>query len=160
MRRTAAAFIASIAVAGFAWPAQAQTGNEASCGQKLDAQLRRFSEECVRDVVSFTASLPKGDARIASEADKYYVRILRGENGLGAETVSKQNLPYLKPETEVALKALGWTPPDVEFGGFKRSFTDADVRSGVAAEAVVRALETFGLKAGEATAVSVSEAAP
>ena len=157
MRRIAA-FAALIGAVVVLPPgAGAQTGGEASCAQKLDAQLRRFSEQCVKDLVSFTASLPKGEARIASEKDKFYVRLLRTENELGGETVSKQNFPYLKPETETALKALGWMPPDVEFGGFKRTFTDADVRSGTAAQDVVKTLEAFGLKAGDATSVSVSE---
>ena len=157
MRRTIAAGTALIAAVLLPPGAGAQTGGEA-CAQKLDAQLRRFSEQCVKDLVAFTASLPKGEARIASEKDKYYVRILRTENGLQGETVSKQNFPFLKPETETALKALGWTPPDVEFGGFKRIFAEPEVRSGSAALDVVKALQAYGIGPGEAVSVTVSEA--
>lgn len=151
------ALLAALAAALSVNPARAQTGSEPSCAQKLDAQLRRFSEQCVKDLIGFTASLPKGQARIASEKEKYYVRILRTETGLEGETVSKQNFPFLKPETETALKALGWTPPDVEFGGFKRNFGESDVRSGSAAAEVVKALQAYGLTPGEAVSVTIGE---
>lgn len=137
--------------------AEAQTGEAASCAQRLDAQLRRLSEQCVQDLVGFTASLPKGNARIASEKDKYYIRLRHLENGLQAECVSKENFPYMKPDTEAQLKALGWTPPDVEFGGFKRSFTEADVRSGVVARALLEALRAYGMAPGEAISVTISQ---
>jgi hypothetical protein len=120
--------------------------------------LRRFNEQCLTEVVTFTGSLPKGSARIASEKDKYYVTVSRSGNGVEAESVSRQNFPYTKPETEQALKSLGWTPPEVEFGGFKRAFGDADVRSGSAAQEIAKALQAFGMKTGEAISVTVAEA--
>ena len=137
--------------------AGAQTNSDTSCGQKLSEQLRRFNEQCLAELVTFTASLPKGNARIASEKDKYYVRLVRAGNELQGEAVSKQNLPFVKPETEDALKNLGWTPPEVEFGGYKRVFGEAEVRSGVAARELAKALQAYGLTAGEAISVTVAE---
>jgi hypothetical protein len=74
-----------------------------------------------------------------------------------AESVSRQNFPYVKPETEQALKSLGWTPPEVEFGGFKREFGEGDVKSGSAAQEIAKALQAFGMTPGEAISVTAAE---
>lgn len=154
MGRTLAACVAAVILVG---SAAAQTGDDTSCAQKLDQQLRRFNEQCVAQLVTFTESLPKGSARIASEKDKYYVSISRTGNGMQAESVSRQNFPYVKPETEQALKSLGWTPPEVEFGGFKREFGEGDVKSGSAAQEIAKALQAFGMTPGEAISVTAAE---
>ena len=154
----ARAVTTSLLAALLASGAGAQTSSDTSCAQKLSEQLRRFNEQCVSEFVTFTASLPKGNGRIASERDKYYVRLVRAGEGLEAESVSRQNLPFVTREMEDALKALGWTPPDVEFGGYKRVFAAADVRSGTAAQEVVKALQAYGLSTGEAISITVSEA--
>ena len=156
MVKRAAAFLFFSAL--LASGADAQTNPDTSCAQKLSEQLRRFNEQCISELVTFTASLPKGSGRIASERDKYYIQLVRAGEGLEAESVSKQNFPYLKRETEDALKALGWTPPDVEFGGYKRVFEVADVRSGAAAQEVAKALQAYGLATGEAISITVTEA--
>ena len=147
------------ALAAMGQTAGTQTTEEPSCAQKLTEQLRRFNEQCIGDLVTFTAALPKGVTRIASEKDKYYVELSTKENGLQGEAVSKQNYPFLTADTENKLKELGWTPPDVEFGGFKRLFGDQDLKSGRAAQAVVQALQAYGMKPGEAISVTVTEAA-
>jgi hypothetical protein len=152
-----AASIASLAAAlALASAAMAQTGSDTSCAERSDQQLRRFNEQCIGQVLAFTETMPKGSATIASEKDKYYVKISRAGGGLQAESVSRQNFPYLKPETEQALKSLGWTPPDVEFGGFKREFGDQDVKSGGAAQEIAKALQAFGMMPGEAISITVA----
>lgn len=156
MSRKVAALFCSIATAlVLGTAARAQTGSGTSCAEQVDEQLRRFSEQCIGEVLTKTQALPNGSARIASEKDKYFIKLSRVPNGLEAESVSRQNDPYLKPETEQALKALGWTPPEVEFGGFKRRFGDADVRSGGAAREIVKAFQAFGLMPGEAISITV-----
>lgn len=157
MGRRLAASAASVAVVLLFGSASAQTGGDTSCAQRLDQQLRRLSEQCVAQLVMFTGSLPKGSARIASEKDKYYVSISRTADGVLAESVSRQNFPFMKPEIEQTLKALGWTPPDVEFGGFKREFAQGDVQSGGAAREIVKALQAFGIAPGEAISLTVAE---
>ena len=152
--RVAAVLLCSTLLAS---AAGAQTNPDTSCAQKLSEQLRRFNEQCISELVTFTASLPKGNGRIASERDKYYVQVVRAGDGLEAESVSRQNFPFVKRETEEALKALGWTPPDVEFGGYKRAFAAADVRSGTAAQEVAKALQAYGLTSGEAISITVTE---
>ena len=146
------------ALLALASTAQAQTGSPNSCAERLDQQLRRFSEQCIGQVVGFVQTLPRGSATIASEQHKYYVKLSRTPNGLQAESVSRQNFPYLKPETEQALKSLGWTPPEVEFGGFKRVFSQQDLRSESAAQEIAKALQAFGLASGEAISLTVTEA--
>lgn len=156
-RRVTIAVLVIAAMIARGEAAKAQTNDEASCAQKLTEQLRRINEKCIRDLVAFTASLPKGSARIASEKDRYYVDLSRAEDGLRGESVSKQNFAFMTAETQDKLKVLGWTPPDVEFGGFKRMFSNQDVQSGAAAQDVIKALEAYGMKTGEAISVSVAE---
>ena len=158
--RKSAVWAAAILVAAAMGPtADAQTAGEPTCAEKLTEQLRRFNEQCIGDLVTFTAAMPKGVTRIASEKDKYYVELSTKDNGLQGESVSKQNYPFLTAETESKLKDLGWTPPDVEHGGFKRMFGDQDVKSGRAAQAVIQALQAYGMQPGEAISVTVTEAA-
>lgn len=137
-------------------PASAQAPAE-SCGQTLTQQLRRLSEECIRDLMSYTASLPEGSATIFSEKDKYFVKLTKAGNGLQGEAVSKQNFPLMKDDTAERLKSLGWMAPDVEFGGFKKTFAEQDLRSGKAAKDVTNALQAYGMAPGEAISITVSD---
>lgn len=140
-----------------AGPASTQAGDEASCGQKLTQQLRRFNERCVGEAMAFAATLPQGSATIYSEKDKYFVKLSKAGTGLQGEAVSKQNYPLMTDETAGQLKALGWMAPDVEFGGFKKTFSDQDIRSGAAAQEVAKALRAYGMAPGDAIALTVSD---
>jgi phage protein D len=47
--------------------AVAQPGDDASCSGTMTQQLRRFSEKCLSDLVSFVASQPDMTANVYSE---------------------------------------------------------------------------------------------
>lgn len=127
-----------------------------SCGERLTDQLRRFNEKCLNDVVAFIASSPSGSARILNEAEKYWVKIARNGDGLQAEAVSKTNYPLMKPDTETALKNLGWNAPEEEFGNFKKVFARELIGNGAAAQELAKALQAYGMSAGEAISVTAS----
>ena len=84
---------ASAAVSG---AAVAQQGDEASCAGTMTQQLRRFSEKCLSDLVTFVASQPDMTAKVYSEKEKYFVSVIRTGDGLLAEAVSKFNYPLMK----------------------------------------------------------------
>jgi hypothetical protein len=61
--QVAGVVVASLGIGAI--PAGAQTGDAQSCAEKLTEQLRRFSQKCVSDVVTFVASQPKMGADAA-----------------------------------------------------------------------------------------------
>jgi hypothetical protein len=149
----------ALVAACFAGPpiALAQPVAGQGCGEALSEQLRRFNETCLRDLVAFVAAAPKASARVASEKDKIYIKLMKGERGLRAEAVSKANYPFMRDEAAAALKANGWSAPDNEFGDFWRLFSADDVRRGGAAQELEKALRAYGLSPGEALSVSASD---
>jgi hypothetical protein len=132
--------------------AQATPGE--SCGEKLTNQLRRFNEKCLGDLVAYVGGAPKGTARIVNEAEKYWIKLAHTDEGLRAEGVSKAEYPLMKPDTESGLKALGWQPPENEFGSFWRVFGRDDIGNGKAAEELAKALRAYGMAPGEAISIT------
>jgi hypothetical protein len=135
--------------------ALAQQGDEASCAGTMTQQLRRFSEKCLADLATFVASQPDMAAKVYSEKDKYFVSIIRTDDGLLAEAVSKFNAPFMKDETPEALKRLGWTPPENESDNWSKKISNDQVKSGAAAQELNQALAAYGLKPGEAISLTV-----
>jgi hypothetical protein len=135
--------------------AVAQPGDDASCSGTMTQQLRRFSEKCLSDLVSFVASQPDMTAKVYSEKEKYFVSIIRAEDGLLAEAVSKFNYPLMKEDAPEALKRLGWTPPENESDNWSRKISSDQVRAGIAAQELSQALAAYGLKQGEAISLTV-----
>jgi hypothetical protein len=135
--------------------ASAQQAEAQSCAENLTQQLRRFSEKCLSDLVSYVASQPKMAAKIYSESEKYYITITRDGDGLRAEAVSKANYPLMKEEAETTLKQIGWTPPENESADWKKHFGGDRVRAGAAAEDLAKALSAYGMKQGEAISLTV-----
>ena len=133
--------------------ARAQT--EGTCAGAMTEQLRRFSEQCLSDLVAFVASRPTARARILSEEDKYFIDLARTPQGVEAEAASKVNVPLMKPGTEEALKNLGWQPPDNEAGGYKKRFPADPASSRAAAEDLAKALAAYGLAKGAAISLTV-----
>jgi hypothetical protein len=135
--------------------ADAQQTEAPSCAEKLTEQLRRFSEKCLSDLVSYVASQPKMGARVASEAEKFYVVILREGDRLRADAVSKFNYALMKEETAAALKQLGWHPPENESDNWRKYFDSDGVRTGAAAEDIAKALAAYGLKKDQPITLTV-----
>jgi hypothetical protein len=121
----------------------------------MTEQLRRFNENCLSELVSFVASQSELSAKIFSENEKYYVALTRNDGELIAEAVSKFNYPLMKDDVANTLKQLGWTPPENEADDWKKQINGDDVRNGVAAEDIAKALAAYGLKKGEAIAVTI-----
>ena len=136
-------------------PSQAQQGESQSCAERLTQQLRRFSEKCLSDLVSYVASQPKMAARISGETEKYYILVAQEGDGIRAEAVSKLNYPLMKDETANALKQLGWMPPENESDNWKKGFGGDRVKSGAAAEDLAKALAAYGLTQGQAISLTV-----
>jgi hypothetical protein len=135
--------------------AHAQESDGPSCAEKMTEQLRRFSEKCVSDLVSYVASQPKMAARVASETEKFYVVLIRDADGLRAEAVSKFNFPFMKDDTANTLKELGWLPPENESANWKRHMGGDRIRTGAAAEDLTKTLMAYGLKNGQAITLTV-----
>jgi hypothetical protein len=133
----------------------AQQGDEPSCSGTMTQQLRRFSEKCLSDLVTFVASQPDMAAKIYSEKDKYFVSVIRTDDGLLAEAVSKFNYPLMKEDAPEALKRLGWMPPENESDNWNKKIPSDQVRAGAAAQELSRALAAYGLKQGEAISLTV-----
>lgn len=133
---------------------QAQESQGQSCGESLTQQLRRFSEKCIADLVAFVVSTPDRSARIAGEAEKFYVALNRQDGKLVAEAVSKFNYPMLKPETAERLKQLGWAAPENESDNWKKDL--GSTPNETAARDIADALAAYGLKPGEAMSLTVA----
>ena len=134
---------------------QAQPDEGPSCAERMTEQLRRFNEKCLSDLVSYVASQPGLSAKIFAENEKYYITLARDDSGLTAEAVSKFNYPLMKDGAASTLKQLGWTPPENESDNWKKRISGDDVKNGVAAEDIAKALAAYGLKKGEAIAVTI-----
>jgi hypothetical protein len=150
----AAILILSTAV-GPSGASNAQQTSEPSCAETLTEQLRRFSDKCISDLVSFVSSQPEMSAKIYGEKEKYYVRLTRTEDGILAEAVSKFNYPLMKEDTPDILKRLGWIAPENESDNWKKKISSESVRNGGAAREVSEALSAYGLKQGEAMSLTV-----
>jgi hypothetical protein len=133
----------------------AQHGDDASCSGTMTQQLRRFSEKCLSDLVTFVASQPDMTAKVYSEKEKYFVSVIRTDDGLLAEAVSKFNYPLMKEDTPEALKRLGWMPPENESDNWNKKIPGDQVKAGAAAQELGRALAAYGLKQGEAISLTV-----
>ena len=133
---------------------QAQSSDSQSCAGQLTQQLRRFSEQCVADLVAYVASQPRIRARIAGEGEKYYVLLVKDAKGFRAEAVSKFNFPFMRDETAVTLKRLGWAPPENENDNWKKPIGDGATTDAVAKD-VMEALRAYGLTQGEAISLTV-----
>src|SRR5918998_2383426 len=134
-----AALVLSV-TAGSSGAAVAQQEKEPSCAETMTEQLRRFSEKCLSDLISFVASQPDMTAKVYSEKEKYYVVITRTNAGLLAEAVSKFNYPLMKADTPDILKQLGWAPPENESDNWKKKVSSDSIRNGSAARDVSEAL--------------------
>jgi len=135
--------------------ASAQQAEGQSCAENLTQQLRRFSEKCLSDLVSYVASQPKMAAKIYGETEKYYIALIRDGDGVRGEAVSKANYPLMKEEAENALKQLGWQAPENESADWRKRFSGDQVKTGRAAEDLAKALAAYGLKQGEAVSLTV-----
>ncbi|MEZ0168038.1 hypothetical protein [Microvirga sp. TS319] len=133
----------------------AQQRDEPSCTGTMTQQLRRFSEQCLSDVVTFVESQPGMTAKIYGEQEKYFITLTRTDQGLLAEAVSKYNYPLMKPDTPDILKQLGWAPPENESDNWTKTIGLGRGASGDAAQEVSRALSAYGLKHGEAISLTV-----
>src|SRR3954468_7823723 len=134
--------------------AKAQDVNQ-SCTGPLTEQLRRFSEQCISDVIGYVASHPTMGARISGESEKFYITVVKDAKGFRAEAVSKFNFPMVRNETIDSLKRLGWAPPENEGDNLKKPIDADRANTGAAAEDVTKALEAYGLKKGEAISLTV-----
>jgi hypothetical protein len=135
--------------------AVAQQAEETSCSGTMTQQLRRFSEKCLSDLVTFVATQPDMTAKVYSEKEKYFVAVIRTDDGLLAEAVSKFNYPFMKEDTPEVLKRFGWMPPENESDNWKKKITSDQVRAGAAAQELSQALAAYGLKQGEAISLTV-----
>jgi hypothetical protein len=133
----------------------AQQADELSCSGTMTQQLRRFSEKCLADLVSFVTSHADMTAKVYGEQEKYFVTLIRTDDGLLAEAVSKFNYPLMKEDTPEALKRLGWMPPENESDNWTKKISSDQVRAGNAAQELSRALGAYGLKQGEAISLTV-----
>jgi alpha-mannosidase len=149
------AALALSVTAGSSGAAVAQQQKEPSCAETMTEQLRRFSEECLSDLISFIASQPDMTAKVYSEKEKYYIVITRTNEGLLAEAVSKFNYPYMKADTPDILKQLGWVAPENESDNWKKTMSSDSVRTSSAAQELSSALSAYGLKQGEAISLTV-----
>ena len=145
--------ISSLAFAPSALPAQQDEGS--SCAERMTEQLRRFNEKCLSDLVTYMTLQDGLAAKISSENEKYYVELTKNNGGLIVEAVSKFNYPLMKDDVASTLKQLGWTPPENESDNWKKLISSDDVKNGVAAEDIAKALAAYGLKKGEAIAVTI-----
>ena len=150
-----AAALALVVHAPGSGPAVAQQGDEATCTGTMTQQLRRLSEKCLSDLATFVASQPNMTAKVYSEKDKYFVTIIRTDDGLFAQAVSKFNYPLMKEDTPEALKRLGWTPPENESDNWNKKISIDQVRAGAVAQELSQALSAYGLKPGEAISLTV-----
>ena len=123
--------------------------------RKNDGAVEALNENCLSELVSFVASQSGLSAKIFSENEKYYVALTRNDGELIAEAVSKFNYPLMKDDVANTLKQLGWTPPENKLDDWKKRISGDDVRNGVAAEDIAKALAAYGLKKGEAIAVTI-----
>jgi hypothetical protein len=121
----------------------------------MTEQLRRFSEKCLSDLVSFVAAQPDMTAKVYSEKEKYYVTVIRADDGLLLEAVSKFNYPLMNSDTPEALKRLGWAPPENEADNWSKKISNDQVRAGNAARELSDALSAYNLKQGEAISLTV-----
>ncbi len=135
--------------------AVAQQAEETSCSGTMTQQLRRFSEKCLSDLVTFVATQPDMTAKVYSEKEKYFVAVIRTDDGLLAEAVSKFNYPFMKEDTPEVLKRFGWMPPENESDNWNKNITSDQVRAGAAAQELSQALAAYGLKQGEAISLTV-----
>jgi hypothetical protein len=147
---------AALVIASFESTAQ-QTDTQ-SCAEKMTQQLRRFSEQCIADLVGYVASHPELSARISGETEKFYVTLARHNDGLVAEAVSKFNFPLMKPDTPDLLKQLGWQAPENESDNWKKAIGGDAAKTGGAAQDISKALAAYGLKPGEAISVTIGTA--
>ena len=152
--RIGALVVATLAMGSI--PAKAQQAEGQSCSGEMTQQLRRFSEKCLSDLLSFVAAKPKMSAKIYSENEKYYVTLIQDGKGLRAEAVSRLNFPLMKSDTETALRQLGWTAPENEGDNWKKQIGAAPGQDAVAAEDLGKALAAYGLKRGDAISLTVS----
>jgi hypothetical protein len=151
--RIAAALATALAFGPVAAHAQSDAQ---SCAETLTQQLRRFSEKCLSDLVAYVASQPKMAAKLSSESEKYYVILTRDGDGVTTQAVSRFNHPLMKPETENALKQLGWSPPENESDNWKKRYSGDRLKSGAAAEDIAKALAAYGLTRGQAISLTVA----
>jgi alpha-mannosidase len=142
-------------IASSSGAAVAQQQKEPSCAETMTEQLRRFSEKCLSDLISFVASQPDMTAKVYSEKEKYYIVITRTNEGLLAEAVSKFNYPYMKADTPDILKQLGWVAPENESDNWKKTMSSDSVRTSSAAQELSSVLSAYGLKQGEAISLTV-----
>jgi hypothetical protein len=149
---TAIALSASAAISG---TALAQPENGLSCAETMTEQLRRYSESCLSDLISFVASQPDMTAKVYNEKEKYYVVLTRTNHGLLAEAVSKFNYPLMKADTPDILKHLGWAAPENESDNWKKDISRDKVKTGGAVQELSNALSAYGLRQGEAISLTV-----
>ncbi|MFC4171295.1 hypothetical protein ACFOYU_04370 [Microvirga sp. GCM10011540] len=135
--------------------AAAQQAEGLSCTGTMTQQLRRFSEKCLSELVTFVASQPEMAATVYSESEKYYVTIIRTDEGVLAEAVSKFNYPLMKAEAPEILKQLGWTPPENESDDWSKRIGHERIRAGDAGKELSQALAAYGLKPGEAITLTI-----
>ena len=150
-----AAALVLLIPAGGSGAAVAQQQTEPSCAEAMTDQLRRFSEKCLSDLISFIASQPDMTAKVYSEKEKYYIVITRTNEGLLAEAVSKFNYPLMKADTPDILKQLGWAAPENESDNWKKTIGSDSARTSRAAQELSSALSAYGLKQGEAISLTV-----
>ncbi len=133
----------------------AQQEKEPSCAETMTEQLRRFSEKCMSDLVSFVSSQPDMTAKVYSEKEKYYLVLTRTNDGLLVEAVSKFNYPLMKADTPDILKQLGWAAPENESDNWKKTVSSDSIGTGGAARDLSSALSAYGLKQGEAISLTI-----
>jgi hypothetical protein len=133
--------------------ANAQQDEGQSCSGRLTQQLRRYSERCISDLVGYVMLQPEMEAKIYSEAEKYYVLLAKDAKGFRTEAPGKFNFPMMKDETAAGLKRLGWTAPENEGDNWKKGI-GAETPDAVASN-VAQALEAYGLQKGEAISLTV-----
>jgi hypothetical protein len=93
-------------------------------------------------------------AKVYSEKDVYFVTIIRTDDGLLAEAVSKFNYPLIKEDTPEALKRLGWMPPENESDNWNKNISSTQVRVSSAAQEFSWALGAYDLEPGEAISLA------
>ncbi|WP_207482327.1 TY-Chap domain-containing protein [Arenibaculum pallidiluteum] len=141
-------------ISGFALEptvAAAQQTGPSSCAGTMTLQLRRYSESCLTELVSYVATHPRMAAKIAAEDEKYYVIVTNDGSGVRAEAVSKFNYPLMKDSTADSLKQLGWQAPENEGGNWTKHLgTEA-----AAVEEVAKALRAYGMDQAEALSLTI-----
>jgi hypothetical protein len=106
--------------------AEAQPSGDQACAGPLTEQLRRYSEQCLSDLIGYVAAQPVMGARVSGESDKYYVLVVKDAKGFRAEAVSRFNFPMMRDDTAARLKGLGWIAPENEGDNWKKPIGAGD----------------------------------